>query len=107
MENTPLVSVGIPNYNYSHYIIAALNSVINQTYQYIELIIIDDLSTDNSIDVIEDWIINYNGPVKINFIKNNKNGGLHRALKVSFVIMVTDLKLTSIHLSLFLEFPFQ
>ena len=76
MENTPLVSVGIPNYNYSHYIIAALNSVINQTYQYIELIIIDDLSTDNSIGIIEDWIKNYNGPIKINFIKNSKNGGL-------------------------------
>lgn len=76
MDNLPLVTIGIPNYNYSHYIIETLNSVINQTYQYIELIIVDDLSTDNSIEIIEDWIKKYNGPIKVSFIKNLKNGGL-------------------------------
>lgn len=76
MQDSVMVSVGVPNFNYSHYIIGSLNSIVNQTYQNIELIIVDDVSTDNSVAVIEDWIKKYTGPVKINFIKNTKNGGL-------------------------------
>lgn len=72
----PLVSIGIPNYNYSHYIVYTLNSVAFQTYQSIELIIIDDHSTDNSIKVIDEWIEKYKGSMTIKFIKNNTNNGL-------------------------------
>ena len=60
----------------AHYIVTALDSVISQSYQNIELIIVDDVSTDNSVWVIENWIQNYNGPVKIRFIKNTINMGL-------------------------------
>lgn len=74
----PLVSIGIPNFNYAHYICSTLDSVVNQTYRNIELIIVDDLSTDNSIKVIDDWINKYRGPMKVIFIKNTKNSGLTR-----------------------------
>ncbi|MEO6719117.1 MAG: glycosyltransferase family 2 protein [Ferruginibacter sp.] len=76
MDDSPLVSIGIPNYNYANYILIALNSVVTQTYKNIELIIIDDLSTDNSIAVIENWISAYNGEMQIHFIKNRQNLGL-------------------------------
>lgn len=78
MNNDVLVSIGVPNYNYSHYIEGALNSIICQTYQYIELIIVDDCSTDNSVAVIEEWISKYQGTFKINFIKNTINQGLSK-----------------------------
>ena len=54
----PLVSVIIPTYNYAHYIMQAINSVINQNYpaENIEIIVVDDGSTDNSREVLQDLI---------------------------------------------------
>jgi len=75
-SGTPLVTIGIPNYNYAHYIEEALNSAASQTYPNIEMIIVDDCSTDNSVAVIENWIENYSGNISLNFIKNQANSGL-------------------------------
>lgn len=65
-----LVSIIMPSYNTDKYIKRAIESVINQTYQAWELIIVDDCSTDNTdlvVDSIEDS--------RIKYIKNNKNSG--------------------------------
>lgn len=48
-----LVSIVIPSYNHSRYILEAIRSVLNQTYRDIECIVIDDGSTDNSIEIIK------------------------------------------------------
>lgn len=50
------VSVIIPNYNHAHYIIETLESVLSQSLTPAEVIIVDDASTDNSIEVIEGFI---------------------------------------------------
>ncbi|MEO6707250.1 MAG: glycosyltransferase [Ginsengibacter sp.] len=82
MENYPLVTVGIPNYNYARFIKEALDSAAAQTYPNIELILVDDCSTDNSVMVIENWIKNYEGSFKILFIQNPKNMGLSKSCNV-------------------------
>ncbi len=51
----PQVSVIIPNYNHGSYLRQRIESVINQTFQDIELIIIDDCSTDNSHKIIQEY----------------------------------------------------
>ena len=56
MQNFPLVSVICLSYNHSPFVEEALDSVMNQTYANIELIIADDCSTDNSKKVIDNWL---------------------------------------------------
>lgn len=50
--NIPLISVVIPNYNNSRFLIECLESVLTQTYKNIEIILVDDGSTDNSLQVL-------------------------------------------------------
>ena len=47
----PIVTIVSPCFNHELYVIESLDSIRNQTYQYIEHIIIDDCSTDNSVNV--------------------------------------------------------
>ncbi|MEY0154184.1 glycosyltransferase family 2 protein, partial [Providencia rettgeri] len=65
-----LVSIIMPCYNAEQYIKDSINSVLNQTYPHFELIIIDDLSTDNSINIINSFSDN-----RIKLIQLAQNGG--------------------------------
>lgn len=52
---SPLVSVIVPNYNHSKFLRQRLDSILNQTYRNIELIIMDDCSADNSREIINQY----------------------------------------------------
>ncbi len=54
-EIAPYVSVIIPNYNHAPFLKKRIESVLTQTYQNFELIILDDCSTDNSKDIINEY----------------------------------------------------
>ncbi len=75
-DTVPLVTVGVLSYNYSAYVIGALNSVLAQTYPFIELIIVDDKSAENTPAIIDQWIADNN--IQCTFIKNEKNIGITR-----------------------------
>ena len=55
MNNLPLISVIVTNYNHAQYIDQAVESIENQTYPNIEMIIIDDASIDNSEEKLKDF----------------------------------------------------
>ena len=66
------ISIITPNYNSSLYVSQTIESVLKQTYPHWEMIIIDDCSTDNSIQIIEQYIQNDN---RIKLLKLEKNSG--------------------------------
>lgn len=72
MNTNPLVTVFCLSYNHAEYVVEALESVLNQTYKNIELIVADDCSKDNSVEVIEKWLTNH---PEIQFYKNKTNIG--------------------------------
>jgi len=53
--SNPLISVCIPTYNGANYIEAALESIYNQTYSNIEIIVSDDASSDNTLELIKNY----------------------------------------------------
>lgn len=78
IKNPKKVSVIVPNYNYSKYITERIDSILMQTYPISELIILDDCSTDNSVEVINnkiEKIHNEYPEIKVKFIVNEKNSG--------------------------------
>jgi glycosyltransferase involved in cell wall biosynthesis len=76
-ENYPLVSILINNYNYGNFLAEAIDSALNQTYPYIEVIVVDDGSTDNSHDVIQSY-----GDKIVSVFK--ENGGQASAFNIGF-----------------------
>lgn len=72
------ISAVVPNYNYSKYISKRIDSIIKQTYPIHELIVLDDCSTDDSVEVIEKKLAEVREgypEIKVSFIRNEKNSG--------------------------------
>lgn len=67
-----LVSVIVPNYNHAPYLRQRLDSIYNQTFQDFEVIILDDCSTDNSKEIIEEY---RNYPQTSHIVYNEVNSG--------------------------------
>lgn len=72
-SSLPTISVVMPNYNHGKYLSTSLPAILNQSVPPLEIIIIDDCSTDNSWEIIQDYARKY--PV-IQAIKNEKNLGV-------------------------------
>ena len=77
----PAVSIIIASYNYENYIKETIQSVLNQTFEDWEMIIVDDGSKDNSIEVIKEYCSQDN---RIKFFQheNGENKGLIETLKL-------------------------
>ncbi len=69
---SPKVSVLIPTYNYAHILDVTIQSVLAQTYTDFELIIVDNCSADNTVEVVEKYL----SDARVSFYRNEKNLGL-------------------------------
>jgi glycosyltransferase involved in cell wall biosynthesis len=80
MSVTPVISVVIPNYNNGSLLAAAIESALNQTFRAVEIVVVDDGSTDDSRQVIE----RYRPPIQAIFQPNRgpaaaRNAGIRAA----------------------------
>lgn len=73
--NEPLISIIVPIYNVELYIDACMDSIKQQTYENLEIIIVEDCSTDSSRQVLQNHLTDK----RIKFIQHEKNGGLSAA----------------------------
>jgi glycosyltransferase involved in cell wall biosynthesis len=71
MDSLPLISVCIPTYNSGHFIHKTLESVLNQYYENMEVIITDDGSNDNTVEIINSF-----SDKRIKLLMNEKTLGL-------------------------------
>ena len=69
----PLVSVIVPNYNHKDYLAERIDSILHQTYNNIEIILLDDKSTDGSQELLRDYHNRYVGRVRL--LLNDANPG--------------------------------
>ncbi|MCK9236795.1 MAG: glycosyltransferase [Thiopseudomonas sp.] len=69
----PLVTVIIPNYNHATYLPSRIESILSQGYQNLELILLDDCSTDDSRTILQDYADKR--PSQIKLIFNEQNAG--------------------------------
>ena len=69
-KNSPLVSICIPMHNVAEYIEETLQKILKQTYKNIEVVIVDDHSTDNSYELVKKYYSN-----KVKLFKNVSKGG--------------------------------
>ena len=73
MKGAPLVTILIPNYNYSRYLGTCLESAVNQTYENLQVVFIDNHSTDGSYDIAMDFRSRYKDRIRI--FRNMENMG--------------------------------
>lgn len=79
-----LLSIIIPNYNYEKFIISTLISIENQDYENLEVVIVDDGSTDNSVHIIEDFISK--SKLNVVLVKTQNSGqasAINRGISIS------------------------
>ena len=69
------ISVIIPNYNYAKFLFERVYSILNQNYPIYELIILDDCSTDNSLEIINQIVSCINKYINVKVVLNEKNSG--------------------------------
>ena len=55
----PLVSILVPAYNVAQYLHKCLDSIVNQTYQQLQVVVVDDGSSDNSLSIVKDYAAKY------------------------------------------------
>ena len=73
------VTIGIPVYNIERYVRLAMDSALNQTFESIEFLVVDDCGTDSSMDIVRQYQQSHPRGGDIRIVRQPQNGGLGRA----------------------------
>jgi glycosyltransferase involved in cell wall biosynthesis len=78
LQNKPLVSIALATYNGEKYIQEQLNSLFNQTYKHIEIVVVDDCSKDATVSIIKHYQQQYSN---ISLLVNEHNSGVTKTFE--------------------------
>jgi len=83
MENAPLISIALCTYNGDKFLAEQLDTLVNQTYREIEIVVVDDCSTDDTYTILENYASRY---PQFKIHKNEENlgftGNFEKAIKL-------------------------
>lgn len=79
----PLVTVVGLCYNHSRYVVETLESIRQQSYPHLQVILIDDCSKDDSVSIVENWLRQHQ--LNWTFIKHEQNHGITKSLNESLL----------------------
>lgn len=88
MNKTPLVSIAMCTYNGSRFLKEQLDSILNQTYKNLEIIIVDDLSTDNTLEILKEY---KEKDSRVKVFKNETNLGFTKNFEKSLSLCKGEL----------------
>jgi glycosyltransferase involved in cell wall biosynthesis len=88
----PTLSVIVPNYNHSKYLPQSVRAIMSQSVPATEVIIVDDCSTDNSMEVIQELANQY---PTLKFVRNERNQGVSLTVNRGFELARGDYVLSS------------
>lgn len=83
LNNGPLVSIVLPSYNGERYLAQSIESCLNQTYRNLELILVDDCSTDNTLVIMQLYA---QQDTRITVLHNEKNSHIAASLNRGFAV---------------------
>lgn len=83
-KNTPLVSICLIAYNQESFIGTAVQSILAQEYDPLEILLSDDCSTDNTYTIMNEMARSYSGPHKVQVLRTPKNLGLSEHVNFVF-----------------------
>jgi glycosyltransferase involved in cell wall biosynthesis len=84
MPERPKVSVTIPSYQHAKYLPAAIESVLAQKYRPLELVIVDDGSTDGSLEIARDYAGRYPDIIRVSTHPQHANRGISETVNLCF-----------------------
>lgn len=83
----PLISIALCTYNGAKYLQEQLMSIVNQTYKNIEVVIVDDCSTDNTVDIVKSLEKSF---PRIKLYQNEKNLGFNKNFEKAIELTTGD-----------------
>jgi glycosyltransferase involved in cell wall biosynthesis len=84
MSDNSLVSICVPSFNHARYLPAALESALSQSYSNIEIIVVDDGSTDDSLEIAQSYAAKYPALIKVFTHPGQRNLGISATVNLGF-----------------------
>ena len=84
LSKTPRVSICLPSYNHAQFLPAAIDSILRQTYRDFEIIIVDDGSTDGSLEIAQDYALRHPSQVFVFTHPGHRNLGISETVNLAY-----------------------